>query len=171
MVVLFAISHITAADGVSTTLPGSSGLNPFYGTSAAAPHAGAIAALLKSANPAITPAQMRTLLISTALDIESAGNDINSGYGIVQAFQAMQALAPTPMATLTLGTITTTEGSFNNGNGNIDPGELANITAQLNNISLVSATSVTATLTTSSPGVATRLTEQQIMEQLFPEEM
>src|SRR5262249_54948938 len=40
---------ITAADGVSTTLPSNSGLNPFFGTSAAAPHAGAIAALLKSA--------------------------------------------------------------------------------------------------------------------------
>ena len=40
---------ITAADGVSTAAPG---FNPFYGTSAAAPHAAAIAALLKSAVPA-----------------------------------------------------------------------------------------------------------------------
>ncbi len=38
---------ITAADGVSTAAPG---FNPFYGTSAAAPHAAAIAALCKSAS-------------------------------------------------------------------------------------------------------------------------
>ena len=81
---------LTAADGVSTSLPSGKGLNPFYGTSAAAPHAGAIAALLKSANPALTLAQVRTILTSTALDIEGPGNDNNSGAGIVQAFQAMQ---------------------------------------------------------------------------------
>jgi len=38
--------NITAADGVATSAPG---FSPFYGTSAAAPHAAAIAALLKSA--------------------------------------------------------------------------------------------------------------------------
>jgi hypothetical protein len=84
---------ITAADGVSTTLPGSTGLNPFYGTSAAAPHAGAIAALLKSANPSLTAAQIRTILTTTTVDVESAGYDNISGYGIVQAFQAIQAAA------------------------------------------------------------------------------
>jgi hypothetical protein len=48
---------ITAADGVAVT--GVGGFpNPFYGTSAAAPHAGAIAALVKSANPSLTPAQI-----------------------------------------------------------------------------------------------------------------
>jgi hypothetical protein len=84
---------ITGADGVSTTLP-SGGLNPFYGTSAAAPHAGAIAALLKSADPTLTPAQIRTILTTTAVDVESAGYDNITGIGIVQAFQAMQAVAP-----------------------------------------------------------------------------
>ena len=42
---------ITAADGVMTAAPG---FNPFYGTSAAAPHAAAIAALVKHAFPAMT---------------------------------------------------------------------------------------------------------------------
>jgi hypothetical protein len=144
---------ITAADGVSTTLPSSSGLNPFYGTSAAAPHAGAIAGLLKAANPALTPAQIRTILTTTAVDVESAGPDNISGTGIVQAFQAMQAVSPTPQATVTLATVTTTEGAFSNANGAIDPGELANIVVQLTNPSLVSATAVQATLTTSTPGV------------------
>ena len=45
---------ITAADGVSVSGVGGFG-SPFYGTSAAAPHAGAITALVKSASPTITP--------------------------------------------------------------------------------------------------------------------
>ena len=113
---------ITAADGVSTTLPPTSGLNPFYGTSAAAPHAGAIAGLLKSANPALTPPQIRAMLTTTAVDVESAGYDNISGFGIVQAFKAMQAVAPTPLATLLLGTVTAAEGAFSNGNGIARPG-------------------------------------------------
>lgn len=144
---------ITAADGVSTTLSPSSGLNPFFGTSAAAPHAGAIAGLLKSANPALTPAQIRTILTTTAVDVESAGYDNISGFGVVQAFQAMQAVAPTPQAAVTLGTVAATEGAFSNSNGFIDPGELASIVVQLTNPSLVSASGVQATLTTSTAGV------------------
>ena len=61
---------LAAADGVSCAAPG---FATFFGTSAAAPHAGAIAALVKSANPALTPAQIRTLLISNAIDIEARG--------------------------------------------------------------------------------------------------
>ncbi|HQQ78663.1 MAG TPA: S8 family serine peptidase, partial [Thermoanaerobaculia bacterium] len=144
---------ITAADGVSTTLPGTSGLNPFYGTSAAAPHAGAIAGLLKSANPALTPAQIRTILTTTAVDIESAGYDNITGFGIVQAFQAMQAVAPTPHSDVALGTTTFAEGTFSNGNGGVDPGELATLVVQLTNPTATAATAVQATLTTSTPGV------------------
>ncbi|HET7293421.1 MAG TPA: S8 family serine peptidase, partial [Vicinamibacteria bacterium] len=51
---------LAAADGVSTATPG---FNPFYGTSAAAPHAAAIAALVRQAFPAFTPAQVRAALL------------------------------------------------------------------------------------------------------------
>jgi Subtilase family len=81
--------NITAADGVSTTLPPSSGLNPFFGTSAAAPHAAAIAALAKSLNPALGPDEIRTAFVSTALDIEDPGADVTSGAGIIDAMQAL----------------------------------------------------------------------------------
>ncbi len=71
---------ITAADGVAVT--GVGGFpNPFFGTSAAAPHAAAIAALLKSAIPGLTSAQVRSALTSTAIDIEAAGFDRDSGAG------------------------------------------------------------------------------------------
>jgi uncharacterized repeat protein (TIGR01451 family) len=77
---------IAAADGVSTDAPG---FGSFFGTSAAAPHAAAIAGLLKSYKPALTPAQIRTFLTSTALDIQAAGVDRDSGAGIVMAFAAL----------------------------------------------------------------------------------
>lgn len=88
---------ITAADGVTTSLPPGV-LNPFFGTSAAAPHAAAIAGLLKSFRPSLTPAQIRTALISTAIDIEAPGVDRDTGAGIVMAYQALQSL-PSPNLT------------------------------------------------------------------------
>jgi hypothetical protein len=82
---------ITAADGVSCAAPG---FGTFYGTSAAAPHAGAIAALVKSENPSLTSTQISTILTSTAIDIEAAGLDRDSGFGILDAFSAVQAAVP-----------------------------------------------------------------------------
>ncbi|GMU20670.1 MAG: hypothetical protein AMXMBFR13_07670 [Phycisphaerae bacterium] len=80
---------IAAADGVSTATPG---FKPFYGTSAAAPHAAAIAALLWSQQPSLTPAQIRTILTNTALDIEAPGVDRDSGAGILDAQAALAAV-------------------------------------------------------------------------------
>jgi hypothetical protein len=80
---------IAAADGVSTATPG---FNPFFGTSAAAPHAAAIGALLRQANPSLTPAEVRAIFESTALDIEAAGVDRDSGSGIVMADLALAAV-------------------------------------------------------------------------------
>lgn len=84
---------ITAADGVSTATPG---FNPFFGTSAAAPHAAAIAALvLENAN--LTPQGMRAVFAAGALDIEAPGPDRDSGFGIVDALVSAGATSPTSM--------------------------------------------------------------------------
>ncbi len=80
---------ITAADGITTTLPG---LNPFKGTSAAAPHAAGIAALLLSCNPKPTPNQVRRALETSALAIDGSVPNMNAGYGIVMANIAAQSL-------------------------------------------------------------------------------
>jgi hypothetical protein len=80
---------IAAADGVSTATPG---FDPFFGTSAAAPHAAAIGALMLEANPALTPDDVRTIFENTALDIEAAGMDRDSGVGIVMADLAIGAV-------------------------------------------------------------------------------
>ncbi|GJL65233.1 MAG: hypothetical protein NPIRA05_02040 [Nitrospirales bacterium] len=77
---------LAAADGVSTSTPG---FNPFFGTSAAAPHAAAIAALVLDANPNLTSNEVWDVLTSTALDIEDEGVDRDSGFGIIDAFAAV----------------------------------------------------------------------------------
>jgi hypothetical protein len=91
--VVFLKPDITAADGASTSaaVPG---FSPFYGTSAAAPHAAAIAALLKCYNQFLTPAQIRAALTNTALDIMGSGWDRDSGSGIVMALEALEHVSP-----------------------------------------------------------------------------
>jgi len=77
------------------------------GTSMATPHVSGVAALVWSANPAATNAAVRSALESTALDLGAAGRDNNFGYGLVQAFDATEALlgggggGGTPPANLT----------------------------------------------------------------------
>jgi hypothetical protein len=94
---------LTAADGVSTSAPG---FTRFFGTSAAAPHAGAIAALVKSVNPAFTPAQVRDFLNKSAIDIEGSGWDRNSGLGIIDAFTAVRLAREATAVALTSLTAT-----------------------------------------------------------------
>jgi len=77
---------MAAADGVTTRTPG---FSPFFGTSAASPHAAAIAALVKSAKPSLTAAQVYNAMISTALDIQAPGIDRDSGNGLVMADKAV----------------------------------------------------------------------------------
>lgn len=139
---------IAAADGVATATPG---FNPFYGTSAAAPHAAAIAALLLSYNPTLTPAQVRTILTNTAIDIEAPGFDINAGAGIVMAYQALQITPPMPRVRLRLVTNSISAG---NGNGMIDFNECNDLSVIITNAGELDAMSSQLTLSTVTPGVA-----------------
>jgi hypothetical protein len=143
---------ITAADGVSVTGVGNFD-NPFYGTSAAAPAAGSVAALVLSADPAITPAEMKTALESTAIDIMAPGFDRDSGNGIVMAAPAIASLGVSGGANPELGIISANENP-GNGNGVIEAGEGALLQIQLTNaIGVQAATGITATLTSTTPGV------------------
>ncbi len=82
---------VTAASNVFTTTPG---FTRFVGTSASAPHVAAIAGLMLDTRPVYEPAQIHDALIATAIDIEAPGFDRNAGHGVVDAFDALQAVAP-----------------------------------------------------------------------------
>ena len=99
----------TAPNGVNTTvdmggqnIDGDSFPN-FFGTSAAAPHAAAAAALIVEARKkfqletSVSPAAIRSLLQSTAIDMDLTGFDVNSGFGLIQVDAALSSFAePAP---------------------------------------------------------------------------
>lgn len=72
----------------------------FCGTSAAAPHAAAVAALMRQANPGQSPEQVRSVLASTARPVGSFGPDA-VGSGLVDAFHAVAAVAGPPTIAIT----------------------------------------------------------------------
>jgi Subtilase family len=98
--------EITAPDNTNTTFFGfdsdGDGLPNFEGTSAAAPHAAGVAALLLEANPNATPEQVYQALEVSALDMENPytpgadpGYDTASGYGFIQADRALDEILGT----------------------------------------------------------------------------
>jgi subtilisin family serine protease len=102
---------VVAPDGVSTSVPG---FDPFFGTSAAAPHVAGVAALMLDKNGSLSSAQVRGNLIpsesstsvrqadtpsevlnilgDTAIDLGQPGFDNVFGFGRVDAFQAVEAV-------------------------------------------------------------------------------
>jgi hypothetical protein len=82
---------LTGTDGVTTSLPPP--FNPFYGTSAAAPHVGAVAALMMEANPSYQiglPGLFRDALKATAVDLGAPSPDLDFGFGRADALNAVQ---------------------------------------------------------------------------------
>lgn len=91
-----------AAPGVNVQTTGYGADNAYImggGTSLSAPHVAGAAALVWSAHPTWTNAQVRTALESTAQDVGAAGRDDWSGAGMVRPDRAIaygSAPAPTP---------------------------------------------------------------------------
>ena len=87
------VPNITATDRVNT-YTGQAGYfsNPFSGTSAAAPHVAAIAALVWDADPTLTSASIRNAIMSKAVDLGTAGWDNIYGWGRVDAYEAVKSV-------------------------------------------------------------------------------
>jgi len=75
------------------TVNGSQDYAYYNGTSMATPHVAGVAALAWSNNPNCTANDVRTALKNTAVDLDTAGRDDKTGYGLVQAKAASDALA------------------------------------------------------------------------------
>jgi len=92
--------RITAPDGTNTTFFGNDrdgeGLPNFSGTSAAAPHAAALAALQLQADPSLTPSDVYTAQETGAVDMEASGFDYRTGYGLVDAEATIPSVAGEP---------------------------------------------------------------------------
>ncbi|TDP92136.1 S8 family serine peptidase [Labedaea rhizosphaerae] len=138
---------ITAADGVRTSV---SGFDPFFGTSAAAPHAAAIAGLVLSGNPGISSAELREAFINTAIDLAPAGVDPRSGHGVVLANRVISYTGASPQPLVQAGTPTI---AANDGGQYVDPGDTVTVTLPVTNVGDASAVSTSVVLTSSTPGV------------------
>jgi hypothetical protein len=99
---VIAKPDLAATDGAINTFFGISeaGSWRFYGTSAAAPHAAAVAALVRQANPGAGAVEVRSALIASAHPVGAFGPD-SVGAGLVDAYGAVQALALPPTVTIT----------------------------------------------------------------------
>jgi hypothetical protein len=85
--------ELVAPDGVSVT--GAGGFQtPFFGTSASAPHAGAVAASVLSVNPTLTPASLLATMSTAAAPLSSPSPNNTSGFGRVDAFPIFGPTTP-----------------------------------------------------------------------------
>jgi len=98
----------TASDGTDTTFFGfdsdGSGFPNFLGTSAAAPHAAGVAALLLDVAPSLSPATVIARMENTAVEMGPAGYDTLSGHGLIDALALLET-AEDPVVTATAGVI------------------------------------------------------------------
>lgn len=86
---------------ILSTVP--DGYSVYQGTSMAAPHVAAIAALLIEQNPTATATDIIERLESTATDVHTPGFDVRSGYGLVNAAAALGIDAPLPQTEESFG--------------------------------------------------------------------
>ncbi|MBC6481454.1 MAG: S8 family serine peptidase [Hormoscilla sp. GM7CHS1pb] len=91
---------IVAPDGTNTTFFGrdsdKDGFPNFSGTSAAAPHAAAVAALMLEAaggSGRLTPSKIYSTLEKTAINMGAPGYDNDTGHGLIDANAAVAAVA------------------------------------------------------------------------------
>jgi len=91
---------IVAPDGTNTTFFGTDRLGDvdafpnFFGTSAAAPHAAGVAALILPNNPSFVPNRVYQRLRETAIDMGSPGFDFDTGFGFIDAALAAEPTLP-----------------------------------------------------------------------------
>ncbi|MEW6685385.1 MAG: S8 family serine peptidase [Candidatus Edwardsbacteria bacterium] len=117
----------------------------------ATPHNAGLIALMLSKNPNITPAEIDSILETTALELPPANKDNDHGAGRIQALDAVNAVPalPTPNFVYVGNFVDDAAG---NGNGLADPGETVTMVDTIKNLG-ANATGVTGVLRTTNPNV------------------
>ncbi|WP_313998568.1 S8 family peptidase [uncultured Paenibacillus sp.] len=77
-------------DNIPSTYPGNQ-YAALSGTSMASPHVTALAALIRSVNPALTNVEVMELLRTSATDLGDKGKDVYFGYGQIDVARALES--------------------------------------------------------------------------------
>ncbi len=110
---------IVAPGCTGATTASGGGYRSFCGTSNSAPEIAGVVALIRSANSSLSPAQVRDVLYSTAIDSGTAGRDPFFGWGFVDAGSAVTKASgttgtPTPEPEPTVPSAPTISASTSN---------------------------------------------------------
>jgi thermitase len=81
----------SAGDNDGSKLDDADYRNDFTGTSSSTPKTAGVVALMLSANPNLTPTQVKKILMETADDVDAPGPDDKTGAGRVNAYKAVIA--------------------------------------------------------------------------------
>ena len=118
------------------------------GTSMSAPHVAAAVALFRQYNPDLTPEQIKSAILLSAIDIGDPGEDNESGMGFINLAAALALL---PSQTIPEPQIE--DVAFDDGRNNLlDPGEAGNLVVTLRG-ETADAPNVVGYLSTTRPGV------------------
>ena len=79
---------VAPGQDIYSSYPGG-GYTTMSGTSMAGPHLAGVVALMRSANPDLDVITIKQVLLDTAVDLGSAGEDNDYGHGLVDAFAAV----------------------------------------------------------------------------------
>jgi subtilisin family serine protease len=118
---------LVAFDGVTISNAGGFPSCPpfcrFFGTSAAAPHTAAVAALMLQRSPGLSPASILAALQQGATDIGAPGPDAIAGAGRLDAAASLALVAPgaTTTSTIASGTSTTSSSTTTTSPGPAPP--------------------------------------------------
>jgi subtilisin family serine protease len=118
------------------------------GTSMSAPHVAAAVALFRQYNPDLTPEQIKSAILVTAIDVDQPGEDNESGMGFIDLAAAFELLPASTNPEPHITDILFAEG----GNDLLDPRETGNLIVALHG-DVAGATSVIGYLSSIEPGI------------------
>jgi len=118
------------------------------GTSMAAPHVAAAVALFKQYNPDLTPEEIKSAILESAIDIADAGEDNESGKGFIDLAAALALLPAPTIPEPDVEDVMFTEGA----NNLLDPGDAGELVITLQG-KVADAENLVGYLSTTTPGI------------------